>query len=267
MDYRKVKKVFLGTTLEKDHQVRLTRFLGPETVQEAAPFLLLENVQLKSSEEFEHGFPWRPTQGIESVLYFVESSKRVQAKAASNGAHWVQIGMDQTEECIPALSGPLQGTQLWIWAGDKEPASLSLKINDAAIIEVAEGVYVRVVAGVFGDQAVAQTVSGAAVLDVCMEKHAEWDISVIHNSVICAHILEGGGYFEENLDEVFSHGRTLLFSEGSDLFVKADRQGMRFLLMAAPPTSNVLVNWDQVQVSEDNWVELLDEEEAAKKAK
>lgn len=265
MEYRKVKKVYLGVTLEKDRKVRLVRFLGPDSVTDASPFLLLENMRLKTATEFEHGFPWRPCAGVESVLYFIKAPARIsKAELAAGDPHWIQVGVNQVEDCVPGLEGPVLGVQIWIGATD-EPAS-GEPVAEASSLEVADGARARVVAGNFGSaEVLTKTASGAVVLDVFMEKHAEWLVSTLHDSVVIANILEGDGYFEENEDEVFSAGRTLLFTEGTTLFVKAGARGMRFLLLAAPPKAVPAPNWDEVRKTEDDWIELLDEEEGASK--
>jgi redox-sensitive bicupin YhaK (pirin superfamily) len=49
------------------------------------------------------------------------------------------------------------------------------------------------------------------------------------------YIVEGSGYFDEDLSNHQTSHRALLFHEGDDFLVQAAEEGIRFLLLSAKP--------------------------------
>lgn len=266
--YRMVSRVYLGKTLERDRRTRLVRYLGPESEVDTAPFILMESIHLDTANEFQDGFPWRPYPGIEAIWYFHAAPKDTR-HALSPVAEpcWVAGANGEVREEIPDLGGPEIGTQLWIGL-PPEMANNTAEIPVtvlAPVVNPSAGVEVRVIGGTYGDATGPLGAGGQAgmlYLDVYLAPHAEWGLeTAAPGGTMVAFLTAGEVFFGPDQDEVFEEERAVLLSEGDVLKVKATRRGGRFLLLYSPEKSAPVLDMQQVQQSEADWMELLRKED------
>ena len=68
---REVAKVVAGSEQRDGAGVRLVRVLGPGTVADFDPFLMLDAFDSRNPDDYVRGFPWHPHRGIETVTYLI----------------------------------------------------------------------------------------------------------------------------------------------------------------------------------------------------
>lgn len=265
-EYRRIISVDPGEILERGGKTRVTRFIDEPAVNQCAPFLLIEVLELDAPDAVEHGFPWRPYDGIECITCFLALDRKHHDAGKDDSPAWVCASNGEISEEVPAdLSGASIGVQVWAWlpegagAGNVErPGFLKLPA-----VSPAENASIEVIAGKFGDTdgALTATSSNLTMLDIYIAPHAEYAVELDPANPALAYVLEGEGYFEQNKDEVYPEGRVIAFSSGEKLAAAATHRGVRILLLSAPqPDGTPILNERAIKKSEDNWVKIAYEE-------
>lgn len=66
---RKIEKQVKGYRTKDGAGVSLVRVLGPATVKDFDPFLMLDSFDSTNPEDYIAGFPFHPHRGIETISY------------------------------------------------------------------------------------------------------------------------------------------------------------------------------------------------------
>jgi redox-sensitive bicupin YhaK (pirin superfamily) len=72
-------------------------------------------------------------------------------------------------------------------------------------------------------------------LDVELESGCTWGISTDPDSTAFAYVLQGGGNFQPDGNEIIAEKHAILYSVGDTIRVTASGEGVRFLLLSGKP--------------------------------
>jgi quercetin 2,3-dioxygenase len=152
-----VIKLIYGEQVSDGAGVKLNRVIGTKTLDNADPFLLLDEFRSNKKEDYIAGFPMHPHRGFETITYMVagsfthRDSKGNQGSLQSGEVQWMTAGKGIIHEEMPAMeNGQLWGYQLWINLPAKlkmvEPKYRHLKSDDMPIVEQ-QGLKVKIISG------------------------------------------------------------------------------------------------------------------------
>jgi Pirin-related protein len=151
-----IKKIY-GEYVSDGAGVSLNRVIGTSTLDNADPFLLLDEFRSNDKDDYIAGFPMHPHRGFETITYMVEGSfnhrdsKGNEGKLKSGEVQWMTAGKGIIHEEMPAMeNGQLWGYQLWVNLPAKlkmiEPKYRHLTVDEMPIVED-QGVKVKVISG------------------------------------------------------------------------------------------------------------------------
>lgn len=160
MERKVIQKVW-GHGTRDGAGVSLVRVLGPGTVGEYDPILLLDSFDSTNPDDYTAGFPMHPHRGIETISYvyrgyMTHRDSLGNEETIGNGeVQWMTAGSGILhEEKLPA-SERLLGVQLWLNMPAKDkmapPAYHSIKNSEIQEIEL-ENARLRLLAGRFKDK-------------------------------------------------------------------------------------------------------------------
>lgn len=153
---RKVKQEVTGFRTRDGAGVSLVRVLGPDTISEYDPILMLDSFDSTNPKDYIAGFPLHPHRGIETISYVYrgqmthKDSLGNEDTIGEGEVQWMTAGSGiMHEERLPA-SERLLGVQLWLNlpAEDKmvTPAYNSIKNQQIQEIPLKKG-KIRLLAG------------------------------------------------------------------------------------------------------------------------
>lgn len=186
---RTVTKQVRGMYAVDGAGVHLVRVLGPNTVKDFDPILMLDSFDSENPDDYTAGFPMHPHRGIETISY-VRSGRMRHGDSLGNvdeiadgEVQWMCAGSGiMHEEAVPAAK-KLLGVQLWLnLPAEKkmsQPTYHSIKNDEIKEIPF-EGGSLRLLAGAYGSD---QGFKG---------DHLPLDYYDIH--------LDAGGVFETDTD-------------------------------------------------------------------
>lgn len=157
--YRKITQVISGQPTSDGAGVRLTRYIGSQSLPELDPFLLLDFFESDDPNDYIAGFPSHPHRGFETVTYLLAGKMRHEDNAGhggvieAGGIQWMTAGRGIIHSEMPEQeNGRLAGFQLWVNlpAGDKlcDPAYHEYPKDQIPLESRAPGVDVNVITGV-----------------------------------------------------------------------------------------------------------------------
>lgn len=261
MKTRKLQSVIPSVPASDGAGVKLRRSLGASGLQRHDPFLMLDEFSSDNPGDYIAGFPAHPHRGFETVTYLLdghmlhEDHLGNRGDLKSGGVQWMTAGRGIIHSEMPQqLEGRMRGFQLWINlpAKDKmKPAGYrDIDPSEIPAVELPKGGRVKVIAGaveVDGKRtrgAVEPGATEALYLDVELPAGSEFAQAVepAYNAFVYPYegsVLIGEGDATKPL-EARSAG---LLSEGDRIFVKAGAEGVRFLMLAAKPLKEPVVQY------------------------
>ena len=242
---RKVVKVVAGNEQRDGAGVRLVRVLGPGTVSDFDPFLMLDAFDSLDPNDYVRGFPWHPHRGIETVTYLIQGDIEHGDSLGNKGSiidgccQWMTAGSGIIHQEMPQPCPRMLGLQLWVNmpAKDKmaKPQYRDLKAVQIPKLEEAAGT-VAVIAGNYGDTggATEGDYVRTLLLDINLKPGAAWRMPVDPLATVFAYTVEGDGFFGGEAEPVGSR-RAVLFGGGDEISAAAGPGGLRFVLFAGRP--------------------------------
>jgi redox-sensitive bicupin YhaK (pirin superfamily) len=237
--------------------VKLLRSLGQQPGARVDPFLMLDHFSSENPDDYVAGFPPHPHRGFETVTYMLdghmlhEDHLGNRGHLKSGGVQWMTAGRGIIHSEMPQQeSGRMRGFQLWINLPSREkmkPASYrDLDASEIPEVALANGGRVRVVAGVaeVDGTRTAGPIAGLSTeplyLDVALPARASFvhPVKDGHNAFLYPYegTLELGG------TTLRTHDAGVLAEQG-DAAVQAGPDGARFLLLAAKPLNEPVVQY------------------------
>jgi redox-sensitive bicupin YhaK (pirin superfamily) len=220
---------------------------GDETLFD--PFLMLDDFRGDRPSLYEHGFPWHPHRGIETITYMIEGecdhadSMGNQGTIHAGDVQWMTAGSGIIHQETPRGNerGRIGGFQLWLNlpAMNKmtEPRYQGVQAADIPEVET-EGARIRVVAGKVGEVAgpVTDLFVEPEYLDVTLAPDRFFTHPVAQEHTVFAYLFEGVAHFGDTGEPVEADpGRIALFDDGDEITATAGSGGARFLLASGKP--------------------------------
>lgn len=150
-------RLIYGESVRDGAGVNLNRVIGTQTLDNADPFLLLDEFRSNNKEDYIAGFPMHPHRGFETITYMVEGSfthkdsKGNEETLKSGEVQWMTAGKGIIHEEMPEMEdGQLWGYQLWINLPARlkmtEPKYRHLAASEMPIVKEL-GIEVKVISG------------------------------------------------------------------------------------------------------------------------
>ena len=246
MKTREVKKIVKGHATVDGAGVKLIRVLGREDTRDIDPFLILDAFGSNDPDDYIKGFPMHPHRGIETITYLLEG--RVDHKdSLGNGGtllagdlQWMTAGSGILHEEMPKVTETkgMHGLQFWLNLPQKEkmapPHYFPISPDMVKRIDIEAGT-VRLISGEYlGNQGVEPPHVKITMMDVQLERDAEYDLPIANELNAFLYIMDGSGYFGDKRTPVQARSAAI-FGEGDVVRAQAMDSGIRFVLLAGKP--------------------------------
>jgi quercetin 2,3-dioxygenase len=263
---RKIKKVWKSEATVEGAGVHLKRAFGYYQVPQLDPFLLLDDFRSDKPSEYVRGFPWHPHRGIETITYVVEGrvehgdSMGNSGTISSGDVQWMTAGSGIIHQEMPKgdKAGRMGGFQLWanLPASHKmmNPRYQEVKSSQIPGLALTGGVKVQVICGeVEGVRGPVQDiVIDPEYLDVSVPAGSRFAHPTKRGHTVFAYVTQGSGYFDQDRS-AYAHevvgakyfdfrpecacgaDTLVLYDDGDDVVVNADKESVRFLLVSGKP--------------------------------
>lgn len=241
--------------------VKLRRSLGQTQAARLDPFLMLDEFSSDNPDDYLAGFPPHPHRGFETVTYMLDGQMLHEdhlgnrGELRAGGAQWMSAGRGIIHSEMPQQdSGRLHGFQLWINlpASEKmKPAAYrDIQPDQIPQADLGAGASARVVAGrletdrMQWDGPVQGLATAPLFLDVRLppDRSFQHPLPATHNAILYVYegeLIVGAAAQQRGLR---AHEAALL-GDGDALALCAGPQGARFLLLAARPLHEPVVQY------------------------
>ncbi|MBC8345672.1 MAG: pirin family protein [Candidatus Marinimicrobia bacterium] len=239
---RSIQKVIKGTLTTDGAGVNLTRIIGGPELNMLDPFLLLDEFGSDNPNDYIAGFPPHPHRGFETITYMLNGKWQHKDSAGHEGllgegsVQWMTAGRGIIHSEMPIQTdGLARGFQLWLNLPKEkkmiDPAYADIPSEAIPIVNVAGGT-VKVISGTFeGITGPGKPHTGMLYYDVRLKNNVELDLPIPDGWNTFLYIYEGSIF----LDEVYSKGQLLTFSQNGNLSFKSSSNGVRIILVAGEP--------------------------------
>lgn len=246
MGMRRVKSVVAGNRTVDGAGVNLVRVLGPRTIEDFDPFLMLDAFDSTDPKDYVAGFPLHPHRGIETVTYLIEGEIRHKDSLGNTGvirsgdSQWMTAGCGILHEEMPQASPRMLGLQFWINLPKKnkmaEPKYRSITKDTAPVVEE-DAATIRVMSSSYNgvDGAVMPDYVKAVFLDVSIKPDARWRIKTDPDHTVFLYIFSGSASFEPEAPSFLKSKNAVLFTKGDELTATAGKDGARFVFVSGKP--------------------------------
>lgn len=260
MSTRSLQKVIKSVPTSDGAGVKLRRSLGVGGVRHD-PFLMLDEFSSENPNDYIAGFPAHPHRGFETVTYLLdghmlhEDHLGNRGDLKSGGVQWMTAGRGIIHSEMPQqVEGRMRGFQLWVNLPASEkmnPAGYrDIDPSEIPVVELPGGGRAKVIAGTLEadsrriDGAVQASTTDVLYVDVELRPGGVFTqrLEAQHNAFMYAFegsIMVGPAGETRPLDTQ-SAG---LLSSGDEIRVEAGPRGARFLLLAARPLNEPIVQY------------------------
>ena len=237
--------------------VKLRRSLGSQRGVHVDPFLMLDEFYSDNPDDYLAGFPSHPHRGFETVTYMLDGHMRHEDHLGNRGdlgpgdVQWMTAARGIIHSEMPQQSeGRMRGFQLWLNLPSREkmkPAAYQdIPATKIPVVKLPQGGEVRVIAGTLElDGAIthgpvngngARITTDPSYLDVRLPAGAEFGMPIAagHNAFVYTY--EGSATIGANAEaKLLPHRAAGVLSDGDRVHAQAGPEGVRFLLLAAKP--------------------------------
>jgi quercetin 2,3-dioxygenase len=252
MTTRKIQQIIQGQPASDGAGVKLIRSLGSANHLRADPFLMLDAFSSENPDDYVAGFPSHPHRGFETVTYLLdghmlhEDHLGNQGNLKSGGVQWMTAGRGIIHSEMPQQeNGRMRGFQLWINLPAKEkmkPAGYrDIQPEEIPAVSLANG-KIKIVAGTYGKTS--GPVQGGST------EPLYWDVQLDSGKIFKAEIPETHSVYiypfegsVEIADRVLKTHQGGVLGSGDGIEVKAGAEGARFLVLAAKPIGEPIVQY------------------------
>jgi redox-sensitive bicupin YhaK (pirin superfamily) len=252
MTLRKIQQVIQGQPASDGAGVKLIRSLGGADHLRLDPFLMLDAFSSENPDDYVAGFPSHPHRGFETVTYLLDGHMLHEDHLGNRGSlksgavQWMTAGRGIIHSEMPQQeNGRMRGFQLWINLPAKEkmkPAGYrDIQPDEIPTVLLADG-KIKIVAGTYENTR--GPVQGGSTDPIY------WDIELKSQGVFKANLpKEHSAYiypFEgsvEIADRVLKTHQGGVLGAGDTVEVKAGPDGARFLVLAAKPIREPVVQY------------------------
>ncbi len=245
--------------------VQLRRSLGSQRGLYIDPFLMLDEFYSDNPDDYIGGFPAHPHRGFETVTYMLDGHMRHEDHLGNRGdlgpgdVQWMTAARGIIHSEMPQQSeGRMRGFQLWLNLPSKEkmkPAGYrDIPAGEIPQVVLPRGGEVKVIAGVFtqDETTTAGPVNGRGAklstdplyLDVRLPPGGEFDTPVAFGHSAFLYAYEGSARVGTAAGaKALPRGAAGVLSDGDRVRVEAGTAEVRFLLLAAQPLREPVVQY------------------------
>jgi redox-sensitive bicupin YhaK (pirin superfamily) len=265
MNIRTLTHVIPSIATSDGAGVKLRRSLGSQRGVHVDPFLMLDEFYSDNPDDYIAGFPAHPHRGFETVTYMLDGHMRHEdhlghrGDLGPGGVQWMTAARGIIHSEMPQQSaGRMRGFQLWLNLPSREkmkPAGYrDIPATDIPAVSLAAGGIAKVIAGTLRVDGAATEgpVNGASAplstdplyADVHLPAGAifEAPLTAGHNAFLYAY--EGSaGIGAPGAVGPLPHRAAGVLSDGDTLRLQAGPDGVRFLLLAARPLREPVVQY------------------------
>ena len=263
MTSRKLHKVIPSVPSSDGAGVKLRRSLGASQALRHDPFLMLDEFGTENPDDYIAGFPPHPHRGFETVTYMLDGHMRHQDSVGNRGdlgpgdVQWMTAAGGIIHSEMPQQTeGRMRGFQLWLNLPAKEkmkPAAYrDIKARDIPVAKLENGGEVKVIAGTFVqdgarvtgpvNSAVAPVTTDPLYLDVHLPAGAAFTAPVAAGHSAFVYLYEGTAAVGDAAQALPAQAAGLL-ADGDVVSIKAGGEGARFLVLAAKPLREPVVQY------------------------
>jgi quercetin 2,3-dioxygenase len=265
MNTRTLARVIESIPTSDGAGVKLRRSLGSQRGLHLDPLLMLDEFYSDNPNDYLAGFPAHPHRGFETVTYMLEGHMRHEDHLGNHGdlgpgdVQWMTAARGIIHSEMPQQSaGRMRGFQLWLNLPSKEKMKAAhyrdIPAAQIPVVELSNGGQVKIIAGALtlnGSTTCGPINGTAAALstdplywDVRLPSRAEFSapIKTGHNAVLYA--FEGSAKVgAAGTSKLLPHLAAGVLSDGDSVSVEAAGDGARFLLLAAKPLREPVVQY------------------------
>jgi quercetin 2,3-dioxygenase len=246
--YARALRTLQGQATSDGAGVRLTRVIGGPALPDLDPFLLLDEFGTDRPEDYIAGFPEHPHRGFETVTYMLDGRMRHRDNHGNEGlltpgaVQWMTAGRGLVHSEMPEQQeGRMRGFQLWVNLPSKEkmaePRYQEFPSENIPVVRPAEGVSVKVIAGVVGDARgpISQPATDPLYIDIGLEAGRSWEYVLPEGHNAFAYVFEGQAVIGDGDDarKLGTHEMAVL--GGGDVFKATASSDARLILVAGRP--------------------------------
>ena len=252
---RKVTQVITPIRVLEGAGVLLKRSIATHTLDYLDPFLLLDHFGSDDPAEYLAGFPMHPHRGIETVTYMLAGRVRHKDSLGNQGTigggdiQWMTAGGGIMHEEMPEpYEGMMEGFQLWVNLPAKlkmtTPRYQDILSADIPVIELTDGVIIRLIAGHYGDDsgAVTDIYADPTYLDVTLPPDGNISHSVPAGHTVFSYLFRGKALFGATAISAEAP-QLVIFGDGEGVIVNASSAGARFLIVSGLPLGEPIARY------------------------
>jgi len=245
--------------------VKLRRSLGSQCGLHVDPFLMLDEFYSDDPNDYIAGFPSHPHRGFETVTYMLDGHMRHEDHLGNRGdlgpgdVQWMTAARGIVHSEMPQQrEGRMRGFQLWLNLPSKEkmkPAGYrDIPAGEIPLVKLPQGGEVRVIAGTLklNGNATSGPVNGTGArlstdplyLDVHLPAGAQFSAPTAMGHSAFLYTYDGSALIgTPGAAKLLPHRAAGVLSEGDSVHVHAGAEGVRFLLLAARPLREPVVQY------------------------
>ncbi len=258
---RTLQRVIHAVATSDGAGVRLRRSLGGGPNTRLDPFLMLDEFSSENPGDYIAGFPAHPHRGFETVTYMLDGHMRHEdhlghvGELRSGGVQWMTAGRGIIHSEMPLQEqGRMRGFQLWINlpAGEKmKPAHYrDIQPEQVPVAALPEGGTVKVLAGTLqlDDREVAGPIQGLSTdplyLDVELPAGKRFVQPAHPGYQMFLYVFEGSVQVgPADAARPLGTQAAGVLSDGDSVEIAAGDAGARFILLAARPLREPVVQY------------------------
>jgi redox-sensitive bicupin YhaK (pirin superfamily) len=265
MSTRTLLHVIESTPTSDGAGVKLRRSVGSQRGLHVDPFLMLDEFYSDNPDDYIAGFPPHPHRGFETVTYMLDGRMRHEDHIGNRGdlgpgdVQWMTAARGIIHSEMPQQSaGRLRGFQLWLNLPSSEkmkPARYrDIPSSEIPSVVLARGGAIRVIAGTV--EVEGRTVNGPingtgakvstdpSFVDVHLPAGAEFTLPIEASYNAFLYTYEGSAEVgPAGAAKPLPHRAAGVLSEGEQVRLRAGGTGVRFLLLAAKPLREPVVQY------------------------
>ncbi len=263
---RKIGKVWKSKPTIEGAGVHLKRAFGNYQVPLFDPFLLLDDFHSGDPNDYLNGFPWHPHRGIETITYVlngrVEHGDSMGNKGviSSGDIQWMTAGSGIIHQEMPKGrdDGLMWGFQLWANLPKSHkmmnPRYRGIVAGQVPKVVLEDGVEAKLICGSVNGVSgpVKDVVIDPEYFDITVPAGTTFSHSVKDGHTVFAYVIEGEGYFDPDRNayahevvgqNYFDFNRQcicgpeslILYEDGDEVAITAEKTALRFLLVSGKP--------------------------------
>lgn len=253
MTTRNVKQIIQALPASDGAGVKLMRSLGSANHLRVDPFLMLDAFFSENPDDYVAGFPAHPHRGFETVTYLLEGHMLHEdhlgnrGNLKSGGVQWMTAGRGIIHSEMPQQeNGRMRGFQLWINLPAKEkmkPAGYrDIQPSEIPLVELPGGGRAKIVAGTY--EKTAGPIQGGFTdplyWDIELKSGQTFQARIPETHAAYVYPFEGGVEIGDRALKTHQGG---VLGSGDRVQIKAGAGGARFLLLAARPLGEPVVQY------------------------